>query len=127
MRCPSRWQRRNRPSMMSRRRQRFWSMTMYGNCGRYGDTRRILLEGDDPRAIPAGTQIRTHESVGWFVVRSSIEEGHVAHRLRFTLRVHQDLMPAVQGDGCVVGVPDAALDVDAGVPPHGAPTPPLGL
>src|SRR2546426_822268 len=52
-------------------------------------------------------------------VTSSIEEGHVPHRLGLSLRVQQDLMPAVQGDRGVVGVADAALDVDAGVPPHG--------
>src|SRR5207249_11321999 len=41
--------------------------------------------------------------------------------------VHHDLVPAVQGDRGVVGVPDTALDVDAGVAPHGAPAPALRL
>ena len=36
-------------------------------------------------------------------------------------------MPTVQGDGGVVGVPDAAFDVDAGVAPHGAPATGSGL
>src|SRR5205823_5136335 len=69
-----------------------------------------------PRAIVLG------EPTG-----SSIEEGHVLHRLRLPFRVHQNLMPAVQGDGGVVGVPDAAPDVHAGVPPHRAPPPTLRL
>src|SRR6266851_2134235 len=57
----------------------------------------------------------------------SVEEGHVLHRLRLSLRVHQDPVPTVQGDGGVVGVPDAATDVDAGIAPHGAPAPALRL
>src|SRR4051812_31376675 len=57
----------------------------------------------------------------------SIQEGDVAHGLGLTLGVHHDPVPAVQGDRGVVGVPDPAPDVDAGVAPHRAPAPALGL
>ena len=60
-------------------------------------------------------------------VPSSIEKGHVLHRLRLPFGVHHDPVPAVQRDRGVVGVPDAAPDVDAGIPPHGAPAPALRL
>src|SRR5579871_824146 len=55
----------------------------------------------------------------------SVEEGHVAHGLRLALRVHHDLVPAGQRNRGVVGVPNAALDVHAGVPPHDPPEPAL--
>src|SRR6516162_6962723 len=58
---------------------------------------------------------------------SSIEEGHVAHGLRLAFGVHHDLMPAAQDDRCVVWVANAALDVNAGIPPHRAPAPALRL
>src|ERR1019366_6062501 len=57
----------------------------------------------------------------------SIEEGHVLHRLRLTFRVHQDLMPSIQRDRGMVGMTDATLDVNAGIPTHGAPAPTLRL
>src|SRR5947209_4152489 len=56
---------------------------------------------------------------------ASVQKRHVLHRLRLPLRVHVKPVPAVQGYGGVVGVSDATLDVDAGVAPHGAPTPAL--
>src|SRR5579871_831074 len=54
---------------------------------------------------------------------SSVEKGHIAHGLGLTLRVHQHLVPAVERDRGVVRVADATLDVDTGVPLHGAPAP----
>jgi hypothetical protein len=60
-------------------------------------------------------------------VRSSIQEGHVLHRLRLTFRVHQDLMPSIQRDRGMVGVTDATLDTNAGIPTHRAPAPSLRL
>src|SRR6185312_8406338 len=57
----------------------------------------------------------------------SIQERHVSHRLRLTLRVHQDPVPAVQGDRGVVSVTDAALHVYARVAAHRSPTPSLRL
>src|SRR5262249_20860160 len=59
--------------------------------------------------------------------RASVEEGHVPHGPGLPLGVHDDPVPAVQGDGGVVGVPDPAPDVDAGVAPHGTPAPALRL
>src|SRR5206468_12057908 len=46
---------------------------------------------------------------------------------RLPLGVHDDPVPAVQGDRRVVRVADSAPDVDAGVAPHRAPAPALGL
>src|SRR5262249_48680611 len=60
-------------------------------------------------------------------VWASIQEGHVLHRLRPILRVHQNSMPAMQHDGLVVGVADAATNENAGISPHGSPAPALGL
>src|SRR5690349_18642965 len=60
-------------------------------------------------------------------VPSSIQEGHVPHGPGLSLGVHDDLVPAVERDRGVVGVPDPATDIDARVPPHGAPAPALRL
>lgn len=60
-------------------------------------------------------------------VWASIQEGHVPHRLRLILRVHQNSVPAVQDDGLVVGVADTATHIDAGITPHRSPAPALGL
>src|SRR5262249_17935395 len=49
--------------------------------------------------------------------------GHVPHRLRLGLGVHQNPMPAVQYDRLVVGVTDTAPDVNAGISQHGTPAP----
>src|SRR5581483_11391615 len=59
--------------------------------------------------------------------KASVEEGHVPHGPGLPLGVHDDLVPAVERDRGVVGVPDPAPDVDAGVAPHGAPAPALRL
>src|SRR5438876_1197044 len=61
------------------------------------------------------------------ILPSSVEEGHVPHGPGLPLGVHDDLVPAVERDGGVVGVPDPALDVDAGVAAHSAPAPALRL
>src|ERR687884_345047 len=58
---------------------------------------------------------------------ASVEEGHVPHGSGLRLGVHDDLVPAVERDRGVVGVPDPALDVDAGVPAHDTPAPALRL
>src|SRR5437016_5040662 len=62
-----------------------------------------------------------------FILASSVEEGHVPHGPGLPLGVHDDPVPAIEHDGGVVGVPDPATDVDAGVAPHGAPAPALRL
>src|SRR5438876_12348811 len=55
---------------------------------------------------------------------SSIQKRHIPHRLRLAFGVHHDPMPVVKHDGLVVGMTDAALNVDARVPSHRAPAPP---
>src|SRR5262245_13802851 len=83
--------------------------------------RSTLAKARSPQQPVAAT------GLSHFILPFSVEEGHVPHGLRLSLGVHHDLVPAVQGDGSVVCVPDPTLDVDAGVAPHRAPAPTLRL
>src|SRR6516162_9716675 len=60
-------------------------------------------------------------------LHASIQESHISHGLRLPLGVHHDPVPAMQGNRGMVGVPNAAPNVNAGVTPHDAPTPALRL
>src|SRR5262245_20160353 len=53
-----------------------------------------------------------------FILPFSVEEGHVPHGPGLALAIQDDQVPAVERDRPVVGVPDPATDVDAGVAPH---------
>lgn len=77
------------------------------------------------RAISCHRQ--RHAPLSFRTVPSSIQEGHVPHGLRLTFGVHQDPVPAVQGDRGVVGVPNPATDVDPRMPLHRPPAPALCL
>jgi len=75
----------------------------------------------------ARSSVRRHGLFSPSLAWESIQEGHVPHGPGLALGVHQNPVPTMQGNGGVVGVPDAALDVDVGVAPHSAPTPTLRL
>src|SRR5438552_19132115 len=55
---------------------------------------------------------------------ASVEEGHVPHGPRLPLGVHHHQVPAVQGDGGVVGVSHPPADIHPRVSPHHPPPPP---
>src|SRR5262249_47460008 len=73
------------------------------------------------------TASRHYGPFSLLLILPSIQERHISHRLRLALGVHQDPMPAMKRDRGMVGVTNAALDVNARIPLHRPPTPALCL
>lgn len=59
----------------------------------------------------------------WLDCRTTIEKGHILHRLPLALSVHQDSMPSAKVNRAVISVADAALDMHAGISQHVTPPP----
>ena len=55
------------------------------------------------------------------LLQRSVEEGNVPHCGRVALPVHQHLMPIVQHNRGVVGMPHSALGIQGRVAPHRPP------
>lgn len=83
--------------------------------------RRFVRMGRDYRVWAMGTTQSAAEHGGSALVMGLVEEGDGGAAGGAGFFVHVDAVPDGEGDGGVVGVADAASDVEVGVASHGSP------